>query len=351
MNTGVGRAATYLSAGARLGYVSARRTNVGLLVALAAAFATGAMAFGVGSGWNVYVSVSHGIAGFVIVILSPWKSVIARRALRRERPGRGASLVLSVLVLAALAFGFLHSTGAVLGVGSLTAMQLHVGAALLSLPLVVWHVAARPARPHRTDLERRQIIRSGTITIAGSLAFAILKGVERVAALPGARRRFTGSYEEGTGVPADMPVTQWLNDSVPLVDAAEWSLKAGRRDWTYEELAAFDHRVDALIDCTGGWFATQTWEGVRLDELLGELGDARSIVVRSVTGYVRVFPASDAPQLLLATRVAGEPLSAGHGFPVRLVAPDRRGFWWVKWVDSIELSNRPWWLQSPFPVT
>lgn len=331
--------------------MSARRTNVGLLIGLAAAFMTGVMAFGVGSGWNVYVSVSHGIAGFVIVILSPWKSAIARRALRRERPSRLASLVLSVLVLGALVFGFLHSTGVALSVGSLTAMQLHVGMALLSLPLVVWHVVARPARPHRTDLERRQIIRTGIIAVTGGLAFAVMKGVEQIAGLPGARRRFTGSYEQGTGVPAAMPVTQWLNDSVPVIDAARWRLRVGGREWTYEELATFEERVEALIDCTGGWFATQRWEGVRLDELLGETGDARSIVVRSVTGYTRVFPASDAPQLLLATRVAGEPLSPGHGFPVRLVAPGRRGFWWVKWIDSIELSNRPWWLQSPFPLT
>ena len=45
------------------------------------------------------------------------------------------------------------------------------------------------------------------------------------------------------------------------------------------------------------------------------------------------------------------PLSVGHGFPARLVAPGRRGFWWVKWVDRIELQTTPWWWQPPFPVT
>ena len=47
----------------------------------------------------------------------------------------------------------------------------------------------------------------------------------------------------------------------------------------------------------------------------------------------------------------GRPLSHGHGFPARLVAPGRRGFWWVKWVTDIEVSDRPWWWQSPFPLT
>jgi len=331
--------------------MSARRTNVGLLVALGAAFATGAMAFGIGSGWNVYVSVSHGVAGFVIVLLAPWKGTIARRGLHRERPGRAASLALATLVVAALLFGVLHSTGVARSFGLVTAMQIHVGAALLSLPFVLWHIAVRPARLRRVDLTRRHLIRSSAIAAMGTLILVASKGIERVAGLPGARRRFTGSYEEGTGDPAQMPVTQWLNDGVPSIDIADWTLTVGARSWTYEELTAFNETTDALIDCTGGWFATQHWEGVWLRELLGDVTGARSVVVRSVTGYARSFPLEDASRLLLAHRVAGERLSPGHGYPLRVVAPGRRGFWWVKWVNEIELSPRPWWLQPPFPLT
>jgi hypothetical protein len=40
----------------------------------------------------------------------------------------------------------------------------------------------------------------------------------------------------------------------------------------------------------------------------------------------------------------------GHGAPVRLLAPGRRGPWWVKWVRSVDLVDRPWWLQLPFPL-
>ncbi|HEV3400736.1 MAG TPA: molybdopterin-dependent oxidoreductase, partial [Acidimicrobiales bacterium] len=107
------------------------------------------------------------------------------------------------------------------------------------------------------------------------------------------------------------------------------------------------------LDCTGGWYAEQRWGGVRLDRLLAASGapPSRSIEVRSLTGYSRRFPWRDAPVLVLATRVGGEPLSPGHGFPARLVAPDRRGFWWVKWVDEIDVDDTPWWWQPPFPVT
>ena len=76
----------------------------------------------------------------------------------------------------------------------------------------------------------------------------------------------------------------------------------------------------------------------------------RSVLVRSVTGYYRRFPLDDAQHFLLATHVTGEQLSHGHGFPVRLVAPGRRGFEWVKWVTEIEITETPSWWQPPLPT-
>ena len=105
----------------------------------------------------------------------------------------------------------------------------------------------------------------------------------------------------------------------------------------------------ATLDCTGGFYSTQEWAGVRLDRLLPDVRES-SIRVVSSTGYDRRFRAGEAGSLLLATRFGGTPLDAGHGFPARLVAPDRRGFWWVKWVVAIEVDDVPYWWQSPFPV-
>jgi DMSO/TMAO reductase YedYZ molybdopterin-dependent catalytic subunit len=43
-------------------------------------------------------------------------------------------------------------------------------------------------------------------------------------------------------------------------------------------------------------------------------------------------------------------LSHGHGSPARLVAPGKRGFEWVKWVDHIEVNETSKWLQPPLPL-
>ncbi|HEY3209335.1 MAG TPA: molybdopterin-dependent oxidoreductase [Actinomycetota bacterium] len=336
--------------------MAGRRTNLALLVLVAVALGTGALAFSLGTGWVRWAVVAHGAIGFAILVLAPWKSVVVRRGLRRRRPGSWGSLVFTFLVAVTLAAGIGHGTGLFRTLaGGITAMQVHVGAALASLPFGIWHVAARRVRPRRTDLSRRALLRAGVL-LGGSLAaYGGVAGVVRVAGLPGRARRLTGSYEAGSFRPDEMPVTQWLFDWVPGLDETTWGLSLRTADGEFEarsleEVKALSEPVRATIDCTGGWYAKQDWEGVRLDRLLPAAADGMSILARSVTGYSRRFPARDASRLWVAFKADGRPLSAGHGFPARIVAPGRRGFWWVKWLVSLEVSDTPWWWQSPFPL-
>src|SRR5204863_176897 len=109
-------------------------------------------------------------------------------------------------------------------------------------------------------------------------------------------------------------------------------------------------QVRATLDCTSGWYSGQDWTGAPLGTLLHRGPGAQSVYVHSVTGYWVRLPIHDLDRLLLATQVGGAPLSADHGFPLRLVAPGRRGYWWVKWVDRIEIQATPSWWQPPFPA-
>jgi DMSO/TMAO reductase YedYZ molybdopterin-dependent catalytic subunit len=331
--------------------MAGRRTNLALLGALAAASVTGALAFAIGTGANAWATVAHSVAGLAIALLTPWKSLIVRRGLRRRRPYTATSVLLALLVVVALTAGVLHSSGLVSHLGSVSAMQLHVGAALAALPVALWHVRTRRVRLHHTDMARRQALKAGALLGGSAVVYGGLESIVRLTSARGAERRFTGSYERGTMNPEAMPVTQWLDDRVPTVDGDRISIEISGRDWYIDELSRYDDRIRATLDCTGGWFAEQDWAGVWLDRVIAARREARSIEVVSVTGYSRRFPIADASKLLLATRVAGDALSPGHGYPARIVAPGRRGFWWVKWITRIETSDRPWWLQLPFPPT
>ena len=322
-----------------------------LLVLVPAAVLSGGVTFLVGSGPIAVVVILHAVIGLSVLALVPWKSLVARRGLRRRRSGRALSLLLAFAVLLALATGLAHSTGLLVSVGGITELQVHVGAALVALVPLAVHVRRRPIRVRRTDFSRRKLLRFGLLTASAGAGYAVLEGTAAVLSLRGAQRRATGSYELSSGAPDGMPSTSWLFDQIPTADPAGWRVvvhvDGHSRSWSIEQLRAFGHQATVVLDCTGGWWSRQVWSGARVSALLPP-GQSGTIEVASVTGYRRRLPLSD--DLLLAVDVGGQPLSAGHGAPVRLVVPGRRGFHWVKWVDHVGVDHRPWWLESPLPL-
>lgn len=326
--------------------MAGRRTNLVLLWATILALATGVAAFTVGTVSGSWVIIAHGVSAFAIVVVSPWKSLIVARGVTRERAGRALSLGLSLATVIALTTGVLLVTGAVDHVGPFTVMQLHVSFGLLAVALTLVHTVQRPVPHHRTDLSRRNVLRAGGVLAASGALWLAAEAILDITGTRGGDRRFTGSHQIVDA--GDIPATQWINDRVQHLDTGTHTVTLPDRDVGVSELDAGDS-IEATLDCTGGWYSTQLWSGIRLDRLISpETGT--SIVVRSTTGYWRRFPAEHAGILLLATRVAGDALPDGNGGPVRLVAPGRRGYWWVKWVDRVEIDSQPAWWQPPLPI-
>ena len=325
-------------------WLTARRVDLLLGVAVTVAAVSGLVSWGVGSGWARWVTIVHALAGLSLLALAPAKlRGSVRTGLKRRRITRWLSMLLGVLVTATVVLGILHATGLWHGVGYWSALWTHFLLAALLAPLVVWHIASRPGRPRKADLDRRTLIGGGAAVAAAGIAYGIQQLVV------GDNRRFTGSHEIASFNPAEMPTTMWLNDRSPRVPASGWELTIADKPVSLETLHARATPLLADLDCTGGWWSRQSWDAVPLAELLDEV-DAPTLEVTSLTGYSRLFPARDAANLYLAVGYNGEPLRRGHGSPVRLVAPGRRGFWWVKWVSRVEPINRPWWLQLPFPL-
>jgi len=99
------------------------------------------------------------------------------------------------------------------------------------------------------------------------------------------------------------------------------------------------------IACVEGWSASGTWTGVRVRALL-DLVDAPAgsdVVVTSLqdsgpyTSTVLHASFTDDDRTLLALALAGEPLALDHGYPARIIAPDRPGVLQTKWVRRIEV--------------
>jgi DMSO/TMAO reductase YedYZ molybdopterin-dependent catalytic subunit/multisubunit Na+/H+ antiporter MnhB subunit len=333
-----------------------RRTNLALLAVLTVAFATGLTAETLGTpGLGRWVVAAHGVAGLAVALLTPWKTRVAQRGLRRRNARRAVSVVVAAMMTVVLVTGVLNTVGVPERIGRFTVLWVHIAVALALVPLLGWHVVARKTLPRSTDLTRRNVLRLGGVASAATVAWWAGGAAVGGLGLRGADRRFTGSHETASLQPDELPVTQWLDDEVPRLSADGWALTV-RDELDVRRLTLGDvgtlpqDDVPAVLDCTSGWWSLQSWQGVRLDRLVSP-GDARSVVVTSVTGYARRFPAAELDRLWLVTGVGGAALRAGNGFPARLVAPGRRGFWWVKWVTRIETSPVPWWLQSPFPLT
>jgi DMSO/TMAO reductase YedYZ molybdopterin-dependent catalytic subunit len=250
-----------------------------------------------------------------------------------------------VFVLVTVGSGLLHSTGQVEFVGPLTLMQIHVGAAVGALLCVVAHFVGHAVRPRRTDADRRALLRLGVLGAGAAVATAAWDTWAATG------RRFTGSVPK-----PQLEVTSWFDDGVQRIDPAAWRLRVGPATFDLAGVRALPHEhFTAILGCTSGWYSRQDWDGVRLSALLAAaqvpMTGKRSVEVRSATGYARWFGADTLDDVWLVTAVGGSPLSYGHGFPARIVAPGRRGFWWVKWVASIEPSPRPPWAQSFFPLS
>jgi len=316
------------------------------LVGLAAA--TGLTSFWVGHPSGAALFWIHAVVGLSIPPLLVYKfrrvagRVRDRRAWDRATP---LSVALAAVAVTAAATGVAWAVGMTVSLGFWTLLNLHILCGLLLVPLLVVHLRARYRPLRRVDVrERRVAIQYAGLAAAAGVTSTLLGWLAGLFGTPAATRRFTGSREHD----GEPPVTSWVADDPDPVDPATWTLSVEGLVERPLELRVDDVEPTterrALLDCTSGWYADCDWRGVRLGDLLDD-AEARDgaawVTVRSVTGYRWSFPLPAAREAMLATHRSGDRLDHGHGYPLRLVAPGRRGFQWVKWVEAVEVGRRP----------
>lgn len=203
----------------------------------------------------------------------------------------------------------------------------------------------RPSMSGTPPLTRRALVR--TALLASGVAVLATAG----STIPLLRKVSVLGVRSGDG-PQDVPVNKSARAAavIPLALAADYRLtvvhRGTERSWSRAELEALpQHSHDLPIACVEGWSASGRWTGPRLRELLDAVGAPRGRAVRVESlqphGPYRTtyLPSqfADDDLTLLALGLNGAPLALDHGYPCRLIAPDRPGVLQTKWLSRLEV--------------
>ena len=114
---------------------------------------------------------------------------------------------------------------------------------------------------------------------------------------------------------------------------------------TYDEVLAYPHYTkNVVLNCVEGWSADLLWEGIQLKDLFDTVTvkpEATTVIFYAVDGYSTALPLQTVldKNLMIAYMVNGVDLPDKDGYPFILVAEDKLGYKWIKWLDHIELSD------------
>ncbi|WP_027094340.1 molybdopterin-dependent oxidoreductase [Cohnella thermotolerans] len=381
------------------------RWNAWLIVALAASGLI--LSWGAARGWlgegRVWVKQLHIYIGLVTAVLLALYAPLAKRHLKqlRNRPRQKGNLAFVVALLA----GWLLS-GIVLWQIRLFpphwanyALLVHDLSTWIGLPYAAYHSITRlrwlkkperravrpdvdesvrgtepgglhPAGVPQPWMTRRQFVRwSVGIAITAAVGPSFIRWAGKasgVAAVPGG---MTDGADPNRMLPAPDPLPDSTNvigggaqgrfriytvTPLPTFDSADWTFTVDglverpmRLGW--EQFLKLKRAVQVSdFHCVTGWSVYKnTWEGVRLSELLAQAGakpEAKYVKFYSGDGeYTDALSMEQAAMddVLVAVLHDGKPIHRDYGGPVRLIVPQMYAYKSVKWLQRIELIREP----------
>ncbi len=244
-------------------------------------------------------------------------------------------------------FGFVaaHYWAAWITIGGLVA---HIGAKVATTREVLRRGSGRGEPRADGGIGRR-----GFFAVVGGLALFLAVSVESQSIAPFRRLGLFSPRDLSKG-PQGFPV----NSSADRRGVTEAAMSPHYRlritgaverelSFTLDELGTMElHEAELPIACVEGWSKSASWRGVRIRDLLAMAGaaGASSCTVVSLqegggfrSSFVNERHAND-PDTLLALEINGETLHIDHGFPVRLIGPNRPGVNQTKWVTEVRVS-------------
>jgi DMSO/TMAO reductase YedYZ molybdopterin-dependent catalytic subunit len=215
------------------------------------------------------------------------------------------------------------------------------------------------------DIGRRGLLR-GTLSL-GALSLLTGCNVSESAAVQRALRTVS-AFNDGVQallldprrLAATYPVEQVVKpprfnahfgiDDLEAVDLATWKLEfagliADRTPWTLERIGALpEQEIIIKHVCVEGWDYIGQWSGPNLRRFLTAVGadlTAKYVAFHCNDDYMECIDMASAlhPQTILATKYAGEPITAPFGAPLRLRTAVKLGYKNPKWIRAIEVTN------------
>jgi DMSO/TMAO reductase YedYZ molybdopterin-dependent catalytic subunit len=150
---------------------------------------------------------------------------------------------------------------------------------------------------------------------------------------------------------------------VPRYDLNDWQLTIcgeveEERSFSFNDIIGLPAtRIHCDIHCVTRWSKLNTdWEGVLFSDLLPLIKvkpEAKFVMLHADPDYETNVPLTDLLQdnVMLAYRYAGKPLTDKHGWPLRMIVPQRYFWKSAKWIRRIEfmIEDRPgFWERNGF---
>ncbi|HKL12592.1 MAG TPA: molybdopterin-dependent oxidoreductase [Halanaerobiales bacterium] len=117
------------------------------------------------------------------------------------------------------------------------------------------------------------------------------------------------------------------------------------KKYKYSTLLKKEHIKKVItLNCVTGWSVKALWEGIPLKEIFEEVNvkdKANTVIFYSPDGYTTSLPLSFIIEnnIMIADKVNDVQLPPRQGFPFQLIAEQKYGYKWIRWINRIKLSS------------
>ena len=231
------------------------------------------------------------------------------------------------------------------------------------LPIVLASVSDKPTGTSRQGAQQRVAV--------GRRVFLGLVGLGAAGIVFGAKVQNVLSNVVGSGLGGLLPLGDHfriysISETFPVIPRSEYRLEVTGlvdrpRTYTIDDLESMPRTAFVKdFHCVTGWSVpTVHWEGVRLSEILDDVGVQKAAVALSFESYdgadteSLTLDQARLPDVIVAYRMLGAPVTTEHGGPVRLYVAPMFGYKSLKWLSAIRVVDQVvpgFWEQNGYPL-